>query len=706
MTDAAVTTPSRSTGRAPRLSAYGAAAALVALGTLFYVINGSVLLPIFAVALLGTYATDLRIPSTSSVRLIVRVSLYTLVYLVNQQQDDPRNTDYLVGPASFRALFGEIYAAEMVIQAWRRRADDAYAELAVVFFSGLVFITACNTFDDQVLWIVTPAYVALVALSLRGYRARVPALERAAASPPGSGRRRRGSPLGTAALRVALFLVPLALGLFAQQVVRQNRGYLNDLGNVNLRRRGAWLRGVGGMASQPELGSTFDLRGSPARVLRVTGLGEDDHLRGVAFHAYDSGRWGPPVNTRQLKPVPAALTIPRAQPGTPTLRGSTAVQFTRLSDDNPFLFVPLTAGSLEREDTGETEWAPDDGGPLRSRGRSLSRYQVTVGETPDFQGPFATPWPLTKDDRARHLQRPDGDTGERLARIARAATREATTPREKANAVVAYLISNHRYSLSTTVDPGVDPVVQFLEKKKDAHCEFFAASAALLLRYVDVPTRYVTGYLAHERTSSGDVVVRQRDAHAWTEVWIDGTGWIYIDATPGDGRPDGMPESVEPWRRWVEWFQDRFAAFQGSISDLPPWAINLILGTFAFLPVGYLALRAYLARRRTALGGAVGFVYSPPAPDLVTLARRFEAAVARAPGLTPFPPERTWEEHLEERLAGEEEAVGSETLLRDARAFARAYDVARFGGAEDPATRERLQALLEQIEKEVRKPTA
>jgi transglutaminase-like putative cysteine protease len=104
---------------------------------------------------------------------------------------------------------------------------------------------------------------------------------------------------------------------------------------------------------------------------------------------------------------------------------------------------------------------------------------------------------------------------------------------------------------------GGDPVSNFLLDKRAAHCEYFASAAAVLLRCVGVPSRYVVGYYAHESDGDG-LIVRQRDAHAWTECYIDGVGWVAVDATPAMGAR--KQACVAWWQRAWEKTQDRFGA--------------------------------------------------------------------------------------------------------------------------------------------------
>jgi hypothetical protein len=79
---------------------------------------------------------------------------------------------------------------------------------------------------------------------------------------------------------------------------------------------------------------------------------------------------------------------------------------------------------------------------------------------------------------------------------------------------------------------GKDNVDEFLFGTRRGFCEHYAGSFALLMRAAGIPARIVTGYQGGEYNSSGHyLIVRQSDAHAWTEVWLDKRGWIRVDPT-------------------------------------------------------------------------------------------------------------------------------------------------------------------------------
>jgi transglutaminase-like putative cysteine protease len=77
-----------------------------------------------------------------------------------------------------------------------------------------------------------------------------------------------------------------------------------------------------------------------------------------------------------------------------------------------------------------------------------------------------------------------------------------------------------------------DPVDQFLFETRSGFCEHYASAFTFLMRAAGIPARVVTGYLGGEvNPVDGYVVVRQSDAHAWSEVWLPGEGWVRVDPT-------------------------------------------------------------------------------------------------------------------------------------------------------------------------------
>ena len=58
------------------------------------------------------------------------------------------------------------------------------------------------------------------------------------------------------------------------------------------------------------------------------------------------------------------------------------------------------------------------------------------------------------------------------------------------------------------------------------------ASEIALMRSAGIPARVVTGYQGGERNPLGEYyIIYQSNAHAWTEVWLEGEGWVRVDPT-------------------------------------------------------------------------------------------------------------------------------------------------------------------------------
>lgn len=96
------------------------------------------------------------------------------------------------------------------------------------------------------------------------------------------------------------------------------------------------------------------------------------------------------------------------------------------------------------------------------------------------------------------------------------------------------------YTLSPPLLRG-DRVDDFLFRTRAGFCEHYASAYANLMRMAGIPTRVVTGYQGGQwAPDKKSWEVRQLDAHAWTEVWFAGKGWVRIDPTAAIA-----PERVE-----------------------------------------------------------------------------------------------------------------------------------------------------------------
>ena len=124
------------------------------------------------------------------------------------------------------------------------------------------------------------------------------------------------------------------------------------------------------------------------------------------------------------------------------------------------------------------------------------------------------------------------DFNPRTVEFARALRAKHADDRALVQEVLA-LFRNERFFYTLTPPLlGSHPVDQFLFETRSGFCEHYASAFAVLMRAAGIPARIVTGYLGGEVNQLGNyLIVRQADAHAWTEVWYQDTGWIRVDPT-------------------------------------------------------------------------------------------------------------------------------------------------------------------------------
>ena len=140
--------------------------------------------------------------------------------------------------------------------------------------------------------------------------------------------------------------------------------------------------------------------------------------------------------------------------------------------------------------------------------------------------------PEYQSQRDRYSALPSGIQTEVRA-IAASVTAGCATDWQKAAAIQDYLRTSFPYSLEVQDPPqDADFVSWFLVVEKKGYCTYFASAMTVLCRLAGLPARYVEGYLA-KPNESGVAEVRGINAHAWTEVYLKGLGWVTFDPTPG-----------------------------------------------------------------------------------------------------------------------------------------------------------------------------
>lgn len=275
-----------------------------------------------------------------------------------------------------------------------------------------------------------------------------------------------------------------------------------------------------------------------------------------------------------------------------------------------------------------------------------------------------------------------------------------------------------RESFYYTLNPPLlelNPVDQFLFDSRRGFCEHYATSFTLLMRLAGIPARVVTGYQGGEHNPLGDyLIVRQSDAHAWSEVWLEQSGWTRIDPTAAvaperiersfefnlDENADpglpliftaadsdllqslvkrlrwGLDAANASWHRWILGYsrnqQQRLLQLLG-LGPLSEFklALAMVLGSAALLPLLILLLRW---RDRTKLD---------PVQEAYT---KFCRRLARR-GLERLPHEGP--QDFARRVIRRRP-----DLQRPVSAIVQLYITLRYGAVDDPQQRRRLHQLV------------
>ncbi|GMQ55786.1 hypothetical protein AN1V17_01780 [Vallitalea sediminicola] len=156
----------------------------------------------------------------------------------------------------------------------------------------------------------------------------------------------------------------------------------------------------------------------------------------------------------------------------------------------------------------------------------------------------------SKKIRQEYMQMPDSIT-DRTKKLADDITKDYHNDYDKAKAIEIYLKSKIDYSFITDLpDDGEDIIDNFLFETKEGFCTYSATAMIMMLRSVEIPARYVKGFVIKEqdkedadniRNKNKDIekqknnkrIVTGYDAHAWVEVYLEGYGWLPFEPTSG-----------------------------------------------------------------------------------------------------------------------------------------------------------------------------
>ena len=294
-----------------------------------------------------------------------------------------------------------------------------------------------------------------------------------------------------------------------------------------------------GFSDRVDLGVMGSIKQDPSIVMRVE-LPDSEipqgnfYLRGMAYDHYNGRSWSTHLSTRRpLNEKPQGTFTIRTSGSHPSKKGSPEIRQDIVLEplDTPVLFGAPGAVSI----TGELIGVQSDAmGALFLPFPASNRTEYTIRSRSsllDSQEQSATLLPYPEFIRQHYLQLPP--LSQQVAELTHSVVQDGHTPYEMIALVKHHLLTTYRYSLDLEVTQSNKPVEDFLFIRKTGYCEHYATAMILMLRSIGIPSRLVTGFLASEWNEFGNYyTVRQRDAHAWVEVYFPRSGWITFDPTP------------------------------------------------------------------------------------------------------------------------------------------------------------------------------
>nr|WP_236598783.1 DUF3488 and transglutaminase-like domain-containing protein [Ramlibacter monticola] len=287
------------------------------------------------------------------------------------------------------------------------------------------------------------------------------------------------------------------------------------------------MSGRSGLSAQMEVGAMASLALDEGVALRVKFLDgpppqRDMYFRGPVLSEFDGREWRPLLSRLATRFPPPRLADPHLTGSGMPVR----YQVTLEPSNRPWLLTldaaaeaPIVPG-VEVAMTSELQWVANR--PVVDLLRYEAESFLSFRHGPQSRNAVLP----------EYRQLPPGRNPRTLEL---AATLLRDNPRDPAALVQAALRRLRSGDYVYTLEPGVygeDTADEFWFDRRQGFCEHIASAFVVLMRAMGIPARIVTGYQGGELNAlDGFWVVRQSDAHAWTEVFLDRRGWVRVDPT-------------------------------------------------------------------------------------------------------------------------------------------------------------------------------
>lgn len=321
----------------------------------------------------------------------------------------------------------------------------------------------------------------------------------------------------TSGFRIVGLAIPLALILFLLFPRFQGPLWGKQQNNSG---------GVTGLSDTMEPGNVADLALSDQIAFRVKFPGlipsaPQLYWRAIVLDIYNGKRWS------------ASAFRPKKEIVAPA-HGLTVTQEIIMEPNNQRWLFGLDRPAGINDGTGIisnlTEyWEMRSNSPIQDR----IRYTVTsnLSNTTNITTPAPPSLSGRMEIEQKSLQLPTGFNPLTL-QWAGQLRQQSNDPAELAKLVLRFFREQpFRYTMSPP-PLGNDQVDDFMFRTQAGFCEHYASAFVVIMRALGIPARVVTGYQGGEiNPIDGLMTVRQADAHAWAEIWIEPRGWIRVDPT-------------------------------------------------------------------------------------------------------------------------------------------------------------------------------
>ncbi len=296
-----------------------------------------------------------------------------------------------------------------------------------------------------------------------------------------------------------------------------------------------------GFSDKVDLGVIGAIKLDPTVVMRVEFPEEPGsisdrmrlYFRGAAYDTYDGRAWSNRFTRRRSPTRPLNGFVKASTDTAIPAAGATAIRqeiLLEALDTNVLFGLPY----MHRVKSALPVFQTDEMGGFFLSFPPTTRFQYTVFSIPEVLQPGdrnRTSIDVSQSMREQYLQLPSLSPD--VHALAQRVTQKTESSYAKAHAVERHLKENYRYSLDIETSIQGSPIEEFLFVRKTGYCEHYASAMVVLLRTLGIPARLATGFLTGEWNDFGQYyTVRQRDAHAWVEVYFPLSGWMTFDPTP------------------------------------------------------------------------------------------------------------------------------------------------------------------------------